>query len=165
MRVLMGRASFKSELRLEMTRIQSTKNNPFKFSVDPEDALAHLLFRPNRGFLPPVEAAREAFDDIQCHEMAMMAGLRAALRALLARMAPTELEERFRQRTVLDSLMPMALKAKYWDLFTKTYGEISADAADDFLDLFKDAFSAAYEDQASRLRQARHRDRSKPEPR
>jgi len=53
MRVLMGRTSFKNELHLEMTTIRSRENNPFKFSVDPENALAHLLFQPSRGFLPP----------------------------------------------------------------------------------------------------------------
>jgi type VI secretion system FHA domain protein len=163
MRVMMGRASFKSELRLEMTAIRSTNNNPFKFSVDPEDALAHLLFRPSRGFLQPLEAAREAFDDIQCHEMAMMAGLRAAMRALLAHMDPAELEKRFQDRSLIDSLMPMARKARCWDLFATTYDQISADAADDFLHLFKDAFTAAYEDQASRLGRARARDKPVPD--
>ena len=96
MRVLMGRTSFKNELRLEMTRIQATENNRFKFSADPRDALAHLLFRPSRGFLPPLEATREAFDDIQCHEMALVAGLRAALHALLKRLDPAALENRLR---------------------------------------------------------------------
>ncbi|MCB2264406.1 MAG: type VI secretion system-associated FHA domain protein TagH [Candidatus Thiosymbion ectosymbiont of Robbea hypermnestra] len=158
MRVLMGRTSFKNELHLEMTTIQSRENNPFKFSVDPEDALTHLLFRSSRGFLPPLEAAREAFDDIQRHEMAMVAGLRAALHALLKRMDPAELENRFQARSVLDNLMPLARKAKYWDLFTATYQEISADAADDFLNLFRDAFTRAYEDQAARLRQTGPRD-------
>jgi type VI secretion system protein len=162
MRVMMGRTSFKSELRLEMTAIQSTKNNPFKFSVDPEDALAHLLFRPSRGFLHPLDATHEAFDDIQCHEMAMIAGLRAALRALLARMDPAKLEKRFQERSLVDNLMPMARKAKCWDLFTTTYEEISADAADDFLHLFKDAFTAAYEEQATRLKQAKSLGNSGP---
>ncbi|WP_133512162.1 type VI secretion system-associated FHA domain protein TagH [Candidatus Thiosymbion oneisti] len=162
MRVLMGRASFKNELRLEMTRIQATENNPFKFSVDPRDALAHLLFRPSRGFLPPLEATREAFDDIQCHEMALVAGLRAALHALLKRLDPTELEKRFRDPSFIDNLMPMARKAKYWDLFTETYQAIAADAADDFMNLFRDAFTRAYEDQAARLRQARPHDKTSP---
>jgi len=162
MRVLMGRTSFKNELRLEMTRIQATENNPFKFSVDPRDALAHLLFRPSRGFLPPLEAAREAFDDIQCHEMALVAGLRAALHALLKRMDPAELEHRLRGHSFIDNLMPMARKAKYWDLFTATYQAISADAADDFMNLFRDAFTRAYEDQAARLRQARPHNKTPP---
>lgn len=153
MQVMMARARFKSELRLEMTTIRSTENNPFKFSVDADDALDHLLFRPSRGFLSPQDAAREAFGDIQRHEMAIVAGLRAALRALLARMDPGEMEQRFRDRSVFDNLLPMARKAKYWDLFTETYDQVAADAAEDFLHLFGEAFTRAYEDQTSRLKE------------
>ncbi|MEA3273767.1 MAG: type VI secretion system-associated FHA domain protein TagH [Pseudomonadota bacterium] len=154
MTVMMARAKFKSELRLEMTTIRAAENNPFKFSVDSEDALAHLLFRRSRGFLPPVEAAHEAFDDIQAHEMAMIAGLRAALRALLGRFEPTKLEQRFRNGSVLDRVA-MARKAKYWDLFTEVYEEVAADATEDFLHLFGDAFTRAYEDQVFRLKESR----------
>jgi len=121
-----------------------------------------LLFRPICGFLPPLEATREAFDDIQCHEMALVAGLRAALHALLKRMDPAELEHRLRGHSFIDNLMPMARKAKYWDLFTEIYQAISADAADDFMNLFRDAFTRAYEDQTARLRQARSHDKTPP---
>jgi type VI secretion system FHA domain protein len=154
MQVMMARARFKSELRLEMTAIRSRENNPFKFSADPDDALDHLLFRPSRGFLPPREAALEAFGDIQRHEMAIVAGLRAALRALLASMDPGKLERRFEDRSVFDNLLPMARKAKYWDLFTETYDEVAADAEEDFLHLFGEAFTGAYEEQTSRLKKA-----------
>jgi len=154
MQVMMARASFKRELRLEMTTIRSKENNPFKFSGDPNDALDHLLFRPSQGFLPPQDAAREAFGDIQRHEMAIVAGLRAALRALLASMDPEKLEQRFQDRSVFDNLLPMARKAKYWDLFTETYDQVAADAAEDFLHLFGEAFSGAYEEQTSRLKQS-----------
>jgi type VI secretion system FHA domain protein len=152
MQCMMARSRFKSELRVEMTTIRSTRNNPFKFSGSPEDALDHLLFRPGRGFMPPREAATEAFGDVQRHEMAIVAGLRGALRALLARMEPKRLEEGFRHHSVVDNLLPMARKAKYWELFTETYEQIAADAADDFLHLFGEAFKGAYEEQVSRLK-------------
>jgi type VI secretion system protein len=157
MTVLLTRASFKSELRLEMTTIRSADNNPFKFSVDVEDAIGHLLLRRSRGFLPPVEAAREAFDDIQAHEMAMVAGLRAALGALLARFDPAELERRFSKQSVLDNLVPMARKAKYWDLFTDVYAEVARDAAEGFLSLFRGEFNRAYEGQSTRLKASRQK--------
>jgi type VI secretion system FHA domain protein len=157
MTVLLTRATFKSELRLEMTTIRSADNNPFKFSVDVEDAIGHLLLRRSRGFLPPVEAAREAFDDIQAHEMAMVAGLRAALGALLARFDPAELERRFSKQSVLDNLVPMARKAKYWDLFTDVYAEVARDAAEGFLSLFRDEFNRAYEGQSARLKASRQK--------
>ncbi len=36
--VMIARASFKSELRLEVTTIRSRENNPFQFCVDTDDA-------------------------------------------------------------------------------------------------------------------------------
>ncbi|WP_295453223.1 type VI secretion system-associated FHA domain protein TagH [uncultured Thiodictyon sp.] len=152
---MQSRAEFKSELRLGVTTIRAAENNPFKFSVGVDEALERLLFRSAPGFLPPVEAARGAFEDIQAHEMAMIAGLRAALRALLARFEPAELERRLGAASGLDKLLPMARRSRYWDLFTETYGQVAADAADDFMQLFGDAFTRAYEDQVHRLAQAR----------
>jgi type VI secretion system protein len=156
---LMGRAQFKSELRLGVTTIRPAENNPFKFSVDPNDILDRLLFRPSPGFLPAVAAAREGFDDIRAHEMAMTAGLQAALRALLARFEPAELERRLTARSRLDQVLPMARKSRYWDLFREAYEEVSADAAEDFMRLFGDAFTKAYQEQIRHLDQARGRPR------
>jgi type VI secretion system protein len=152
---MMGRAQFKSELHLGVTTIRATENNPFKFSAGTDDLLDRLLFRPSPGFLPAAIAAREAFDDIQAHEMAMTAGLRAALRALLARFEPAELERRLSHRSGLDQVLTMSRKAKSWDLFTETYDQVAADAAEDFMRLFGDAFARAYQEQIQHLRAAR----------
>jgi len=149
------RAQFKSELRCEVTTIRAVENNPYKFSVGVDEALERLLFRSGPGYLPAGEAARAAFEDIQAHEMAMIAGLRAALRALLARFEPAELEQRLGAASGLDKLLPMARKARFWDLFTETFAQVATDAADDFMQLFGDAFTHAYEDQIQRLAQAR----------
>ncbi|WP_295391112.1 type VI secretion system-associated FHA domain protein TagH [uncultured Thiodictyon sp.] len=150
-----SRAEFKSELRLAVTTIRAAENNPFKFSVGVDETLERLLFRSGPGFLPAVEAARGAFEDIQAHEMAMIAGLRAALRALLARFEPAELERRLGAASGLDKLLSIARRSRYWELFTETYDQVAADAADDFMQLFGDAFTRAYEDQIQRLAQAR----------
>jgi type VI secretion system protein len=155
---MMARAQFKSELRLgSVTTIRSTGNNPFKFSASTDEVLERLLLRPNRAYLNPLDAAREAFEDIQAHEMAMIAGLRAALRALLVRFEPAALESRLETGSSLDKLLPMARKARYWDLFTETFGQVAADASDDFMQLFGEAFTRAYEDQILRLAEARRR--------
>ena len=156
---MMVRAQFKSELRLGVTTIRRAENNPFKFSVSPEEALDRLLLHPNPAFLPALEAAQSAFEDIQAHEMAMIAGLRAALRALLARFEPDALEARLGSVSGLDRLLPMARKSRYWELFTETYGQVAADAEEDFMQLFGEAFARAYEDQIHRLAQARRANR------
>ncbi len=157
MKVLAARTSFKRELRIEMTTIQPVENNPLKFSVDSQDALSHMLFGQTRGYLPPVEATQEALDDILAHELAIIAGLKAALQSLLGRFDPAALEARFGAESMLDNLLPMARKAKYWDLFTDIYGEVARDAEEGFLRLFGDEFIKAYEEQILKLKSSRSR--------
>jgi len=159
MTVMMARARFKSELRLEVTTIRARDNNPFQFCVDPEDALERLLWRRSRGFLDPTAAVHKTFDDIQAHEMAMIAGLRAALRALLARFNPEQLEKQFEGESHLEKLLPIARKSKCWDLFVSTFDQVADDAAEDFMRLFGEAFNHAYEEQIRRLTAER-----KPDP-
>ena len=156
--VMMARASFKSELRLEVTTIRSRENNPFQFCVDAEDALDRLLLRRSRGFLDPTVAVHKTFDDIQAHQMAMIAGLRAALKALLARFEPERLEKHLDGESHLDKLLPMARKSKCWDLFVSTFDQVADDASDDFMRLFGDAFNSAYEEQVRRLAEAKRGD-------
>ncbi len=153
---MMGRAQLKNELRLGVTTIRASDNNPFKFAVDTDNLLEYLLLRPTPGFLSAVTAAREAYDDIQAHEMAMMAGLQAALRALFARFEPSELERRL-SRGGLDQVLPTVRKARYWDLFTETYEQVAAESSEDVMQVFSDAFAHAYQDHIQRLAEARRR--------
>jgi len=160
MAVMRARAAFKSELRLEVTTIRSRANNPFQFCVDAEDALDRLLWRPTPGFLDPEIAASKAFDDIQAHEMAMMAGLRAALSALVAHFEPTRLQRRVDSQKPIDRFLPGAQKAKCWEQFVAAFDEVADDASEDFMRVFGEAFNQAYEDQVQRLAKARTQDQS-----
>jgi predicted component of type VI protein secretion system len=87
----------------------------------------------------------------------MIAGLRGALRSLLARFEPAALESRLSAASGLDRLLPMARKARLWDLLAQTHGQVAADAAEDFMQLFGESFNRAYEDQILRLAKARGR--------
>ncbi|MBV5311068.1 type VI secretion system-associated FHA domain protein TagH [Chromatium okenii] len=147
---LMARAQFKNELRLGVTTIRAAENNPFKFSVDTDSLLKQLLLRSNPGFLPAVIAAQAGFDDIQAHEMAMTAGLQAALRALFARFDPTELERQL-SNSGINPVLPMARKARCWELFAETYEQMAAEASEDFMQLFDTSFARAYQEQIRRL--------------
>ena len=155
MKILSSRTSFKSELRIEMTTIRPVENNPLKFSTDVDDALSRMFFEQTKGYQPPIPATQNALDDILAHEMAIIAGLRAALTALLKRFDPEQLEQKLGHASKLDSLLPMAKKAKYWDLFTEIYEEVSADAEEGFMRLFSEEFTRAYEQQVLLLKQAR----------
>jgi FHA domain-containing protein len=152
--LLLARATIKREVRADMTMIVGRENNPLKFSPDVETALTHLLTPPKRGFLPPREAMKDAYDDLRSHQFGFMAGMRAALAAVLQRFDPATLEGRLTQKSVMDSVLPMNRRAKLWDLFETLYRDISKEAEDDFHTLFGREFVRAYQAQVERLNRA-----------
>jgi FHA domain-containing protein len=148
--LLLARAMTKREVRAEVTMIVSRDNNPLKFSPSVEVALAHLLAPRGKGFMPPVDAMRDAYDDLRSHQLGFMAGMRAALAGVLQRFDPTVLEQRLTAKSMLDSLLPMNRRAKLWDLYTELYRDIASEAEDDFHALFGREFLRAYEEQVKR---------------
>jgi type VI secretion system FHA domain protein len=151
------RGHTKSEMRADVTMIMALDNNPLKFSPTAEAALVHLLASPVRGFMPPLRAMKDAYDDLRAHELGFLAGMRAALEEVLARFAPEELERRLSDPTVLDSLLPMNRKAKLWELFVERYRDVAGEAREDFNTAFGKAFLRAYEAQVKQLRGEGHR--------
>ncbi|MEJ2691763.1 MAG: type VI secretion system-associated FHA domain protein TagH [Candidatus Thiodiazotropha sp.] len=151
MSVLRARAQMKSEFRMSQTMIRPVENNPLKFSVNTEEALRHIIApRSNSGYLSPVTAFREANEDTEAHMLAVMVGMQSALKAVLQRFKPENLEQRLHQSALLDKV-PLYRQAKSWELFTELYSEISDEVEDDFQQLFGRAFSQAYEAQIRRL--------------
>lgn len=149
--LLVARAALKREIRAEMTMIVAKENNPLKFSPSVDVALNHLLSPPARGFMPPAPAMRDAYDDLRAHQFAFVAGMRAALEGVLKRFDPAVLEGKLTQKSVLATLLPSSRKAKMWDVFTELYGHISAEASDDFHELFGKEFLRAYEEHIDQL--------------
>lgn len=151
MALLTARALTKREIRAEVTMIVSKENNPLKFAPDVEFALVQLLAPQGRGFMEPVAAMRDAYDDLRSHQFGFMAGMRAALSGVLDRFKPEQLEGRITDRGFLDSVLPGSRKAKLWDLYEQHFADISREAEDDFQTLFGRAFLRAYEEQIDRL--------------
>jgi FHA domain-containing protein len=151
--LLLARTLTKREVRAELTMIAPKENNPLKFSPTVEVALTHLLAPQGRGFLAPLQAMRDAHDDLRSHQFGFMAGMRAALAGVLERFDPAHLECRLTQKTVVDALLPINRKAKLWDLFAERYKDISHEAEEDFHVLFGKEFLRAYEAQIAKLEQ------------
>jgi FHA domain-containing protein len=149
--LLMARAALKREIRAEVTMIVSRENNPLKFSPSTEVALGHLLSPPARGFMEADKAMRDAYDDLRAHQFAFLAGMRAALEGVLKRFDPAQLEGKLTQRSMLAALIPAKRKAGMWDVFTELYGQISAEASDDFHELFGKEFLRAYNEHIDQL--------------
>ncbi|CAN7376950.1 type VI secretion system-associated FHA domain protein TagH [Pseudoduganella sp. LjRoot289] len=150
MAVLTARAMTKRESRLEMTVLGAQANNPLKFFPDAESALSQMLTNALSGYMPPVKSIGSAFEDLKAHELAVIAGMRAALDAVLARFNPALIEAK-EPEGVMDKMMATTRKARMWERMVELYDDILREADDDFQHLFGEKFSAAYEDQIGRL--------------
>lgn len=151
MAVLMARALTKRETRLEVTVLGAQANNPLKFFPDAEMALTQMLTGSVGGYMPPLRAVASAFDDLKSHELAVIAGMRAALGGVLGRFDPARIEAAVEPGGVMDKMMGASRKSRMWDRMVEQYGAIAREADDDFQRLFGDKFAAAYEEQIARL--------------
>jgi len=150
------RAQLKNELRIEdRTMIASRENNPLKHSDSARDALRYLVDvrqHGNKLFLQPSKAIGDAVNDVCAHEMAVMAGTRAALLAALKMFSPETVEKRIKKSGALDSVVPALHRAKLWESFLAMYGELEKEAEDHFDRLLNQEFARAYAEQGKKLR-------------
>jgi len=152
--LLAARSIAKRELGANLTLPQSRENNPLKFSPDADAALGHLLGPQQRGFIAPLAAMRDAFEDLRLHEVAVLAGMRAALEAVLARFDPELLEARLAAKGLWDNVLPVNRKARLWERYTEQHADIMREVEDDFDSIFGHAFIKAYEANLARLAHA-----------
>ncbi|MEX0365891.1 MAG: type VI secretion system-associated FHA domain protein TagH [Ruegeria sp.] len=149
--ILMTRTSIKSEFRIDQTMISAGGNNPLKFSISPEQAIEALVKPRVKGYLGAEEATEQALKDIKAHEVAMVTGMEAALKGVLARLDPEVLAGKIEGSGKLGSLFK-GKKAQYWEVYEKMYAEISDQAENDFHDLFSREFARAYKEQLEKLK-------------
>jgi type VI secretion system FHA domain protein len=152
--VLMTRAEIKGEFRVERTQISAGGNNPLKFALSPEHAVEMMLRPRAKGYMEAAVAVREALDDIQAHEVAMVTGIEAAIRELLGRLDPTRISDRAGGSGGIGAMLSNP-KAKAWDEYERLYADLKDKAENDFHDVFAKAFSRAYQEQLEKLKQER----------
>jgi type VI secretion system protein ImpI/type VI secretion system protein len=150
---LIARAAIKGEFRIEQTMIRARGNNPLKFSAGDDDALAALIGVGRRVDMLPAAAVAEALDDIRLHELAVMAAMQTAVRAVVERLDPAPLRAEGEKS---GGMLGAQRRARAFELYEKLHGEISAALADDFDSVFGRAFARAYE---QALREVSDRDR------
>ena len=138
MSLLRSRAELKSQFRMSVTTIRAAENNPLKFSMSVGEAMQALLKPDRKGFLKPVDAIQNGFDDISNHQLAMTAGIQASVSDLLKKFNPQRFESQV-DRSVFGTK-----NIKCWNNYSESYEQNATDAMEDF---FGDAFVAAYEQQ------------------
>jgi type VI secretion system FHA domain protein len=156
MALLAARATAKKELRAEdRTMVASKDNNPLKLMSDPQEALAFLFDTKDHasgGFLDPVQAVGDAFQDLRAHEVALFAGMRAALLGAIQRFDPKTLEAELEKSA---GGLGLNRKAKLWEQFTVFQQKLARDAEDDFNKVFGREFMGTYMAQVKQLRGGR----------
>lgn len=145
MLVLRARAELKSQFRVSVTTMRPVNNNPLKFTPNVDDAVKLILAPTHPGFLGPKEAVREGFSDIMNHQMAMTAGIQAALSEVLRSFDPERVETSQTEGVLFQK------KAKCWEHYVASYPQLKAVAQEEF---FGEAFAEAYEKQMRLLSSA-----------
>jgi type VI secretion system FHA domain protein len=110
-----------------------------------------LLLQGVPGFLPIDQAVDQALADIKKHQLAVLAGMQVALKTVIGRFEPAQLEARLERHSLLEGILPQTRKARYWELFKALHGEIVRELHDDLQKLFGSEFADAYRAQVDRL--------------
>ena len=156
MMLLLARAEMRKEFEAEeRTMVAARDNNPLKLMSDPHEAMDFLFDPAERtdGFLDPVQAVGDACEDLRSHELALMAGMRAAILGALRRFDPNVIERGFDKSSKGFSLA--SRKAKLWDAFVAQQDQFSREAQEDFNKVFGRDFMGAYQAQLRRLKGGR----------
>lgn len=156
MMLLIARSEMRKEFEAEeRTMVAARDNNPLKLMADPQEAMEFLFDAGQRagGFLEPVPAIADAAEDLRAHELALMAGMRAAIMGTVRRLDPQAIEKAFEKSASGFSLG--SRKAKLWELFVAQQQKLAQEGQEDFNKVFGRDFMSAYQAQIRRLKSGR----------
>ncbi len=144
--LLSARSEIKREFRADVTIIASGANNPLKFLPTADGVMLQLAGQTFPGFMKPVPAMKEAYQDLAVHQIALMAGIRAAYAEAIARLSPAELEKNATAASrLLAKISSVHRKAALWDDFQERYESVRRHAEDDLMAFSGQTFVNAYE--------------------
>lgn len=142
--LLAARAEVKKELRAGVTIIASGANNPLKFLPTADGVLLQMTGQHFPGFMQPVPAMQEAYRDLRVHQVALLAGIRAAYSEALTRFDPAAIEQRA-GAGFLSRVSSIGRKAALWDDYSQGYATLRRHAEDDLTAFSGRTFVQAYE--------------------
>jgi len=144
--LLYARARLRNQFGVgaEVTTFQRDGNNPLKWTRSAEEALRQIVGKPDRGFLPGPLAVRGAFEELQAHELALMAAMQEALKDTIQRFSPAAVRARPAQTTLLSRLLPQARDAALWQAYEAEFKAMADETEQAYLDVFAKNFKKAY---------------------
>jgi len=157
MEALKARGEFKGRFDPSQTGAQSPQNNPLKIGTGVDDAIRKLLDAHNTRYLGPVDAMRDAFNDLKTHQTAVTSGMHAGLNGLMQRINPTELQERFERNLKRTGSVSNKDKGKYWDLYMEFFQVLNQRNNDGLPLSFHEDFVQTYIERTNGFRSNRRR--------
>lgn len=142
-----ARARAKAQLGAELTGLQLDGNNPLKFALSPEQALAQLLMPPQSGFMPADKAVEDAYIDLQSHQVATLRAIPGSLRATLDRFSPGSIRRRAENVGILARILPGMRDAALWRNYEREFQAVKKESDEAFMAVFAKEFRKAYERQ------------------
>jgi len=149
MMLLRSRAQEKSRARVAQTIIANEDVNPLKFLATPEDAITALIQPRGKGYLPPDQAVNWAYRDLADHQLRTWTALQAALRRMIDRFDPEQIEKEAADLGLLEKLIAGGKSAKMWDMYEEHYRDLAESAEEQFLGEVGADFREAYETKRS----------------
>jgi type VI secretion system protein ImpI len=147
MHLLRARAMEKQKVRVAQTVMASANVNPLKTLPTAEEGVAALLAPRGAGYLAPGPAIDGAFRDLADHQLRTWTALQSALRRMIDRFDPTEIEAELEQAGRMKALLAGGRSALLWQLYEDRYREIAQAAEERFLGEVGADFRDAYEGQ------------------
>lgn len=139
------RALVKREVNADVTMVVVRNNNPLKFLPDGGTVLTQMLRKRMPGFMGPVEAMQDAYDDLHAHQLGMMAGMQATMADLHRQLDPLAIERSAAPGSAFERLLPGSRKARNWERYCELHRQTGATLGNATQSMEGKAFLSAYE--------------------
>lgn len=153
MLLLQARTVVKNEYQLERTFLRPVANNPIK-SLPNVDEIIAILYRTHDEsgvWLEPEAAVDEAIQDLKSHEIALLAGMNAAIEFFVSALAPDRFADHAdpgRKKLLSFSALD---KVRGWDRFEAEYAEVRRMLEEGLTGEARSVFERAYSREKQRL--------------
>ena len=139
------RASVKREVNADVTMVVVRNNNPLKFLPDGATVLTQMLRKRMPGFMGPVDAMLDAYNDLHAHQLGLLAGMQASMLDLRRQLDPATIAGDGTAVSRMERLFPVNRKAALWDRYCSLHQQLAATPQLAAQILSSNAFLSAYE--------------------
>ncbi|WP_299987984.1 type VI secretion system-associated FHA domain protein TagH [uncultured Ruegeria sp.] len=147
--LLRTRAQEKQKIRVAQTVIANSDVNPLKFLASTDEALLSIIRGRDASYLPGDLAVTGAYRDLADHQIRTWKALQTALRRMIDRFDPEEVEREMESTGFLEQIVAGGRSAKMWQLYQERYQDIAKAAEERFLGEVGADFRDAYETKGS----------------